>query len=290
MSRQHVTIKAPAKINFGLSIGARKADGYHSISTILIPISLYDTVHLKITGKSGITLNCADTDSAGEELNLCWKAAKLFLDEVKPDCGITITLEKNIPVGSGLGGGSSNAAAVLTGLSKIFRRPLSAARLSEMALSLGADVPFFLNATPCTATGIGEILQPVNFPWKCDVLLVVPSFSISTTAAYSAFDRENSGHPEAADLSQALSSMHSLADARSSIKNEFEPVLFSQYPGLPAIKQTVLDSGADYASLTGSGSVIYGLFTDHWKALAAYKSMSESIKTELVSAIIDNEL
>ena len=209
-----MVINTPAKINFGLWIGEKQEDGYHTLSTIFIPITLYDTISLMLCETPGIQFECSSPNVPHNETNLCWKAARLFQDEAGLHQGICITLEKNIPAGAGLGGGSSDAAAVLTGMNRLFSYPLTGTQLRTLAVQLGADVPFFLNPFMSTAGGIGEILKPVSFPWQCPILLVIPAVKISTKTAYAELDRSRTEKLISIDYEMELAKLTSLADAR----------------------------------------------------------------------------
>ena len=280
---------APAKINFGLWIGPRRDDGYHPVSTILVPVSLYDTVHVELQDGIEITFECSDPAVPAGSDNLCWKAAKLFLLETGIKSGVYIKLEKNIPVGAGLGGGSSDAAAVLLCLSQLHAGIITDEKLISprvLGARLGADVPFFLFQRTCAASGIGEILKPFDFPWKCSILLVIPSYSISTTNAYEEFDRQLKEKPLRVDYADALQSLDYLKDARENIRNDFETVLFPLYPDLEKIKRELYEAGAGYASLTGSGSVVYGIFENENDARKAESHFKKSCRTEIVTPIL----
>ena len=276
---------APAKINFGLWIGSRRDDGYHQISTIFVPISLYDTIHVELSEDHKITFECSDPALPAGSYNLCWKAAELFFREICVKSGVYIKLEKAIPVEAGLGGGSSDAAAVLSCLSQLHPGMITNEKLISLAAQLGADVPFFLLQRTCAASGIGETLKPVDFPWKCSILLVIPSYSISTADAYAAFDRQLKDTPLSVDYAEVLSSLDSLKDARETVRNDFEAVLFPHYSDLETIKGELYETGADYASLTGSGSAVYGMFEKENDARKAESRFEKSYRTEIVSPI-----
>ncbi|MFC1732968.1 4-(cytidine 5'-diphospho)-2-C-methyl-D-erythritol kinase [candidate division KSB1 bacterium] len=270
-----MTLKAPAKINFGLWIGSKRGDGYHPVSTIFLPVALYDTVTTKINDSGLIQLQCdTDTVPSGED-NLCWKAADLFRQETNSDIGISIKLTKNIPVGAGLGGGSSDAAAVLMALNRQLYGVLSDERLFSIAAGLGADIPFFLYRQACAARGIGEQLSPIVFPWEVTAVIAFPGFEICTADAYAAFDMTRSVPEPATDFNNLIMSLSSLIEARETVVNAFEPVVFPHYPVLAEIKEQLYKEGAEYASLSGSGSAIYGLFRGEEKVRYVMKSLGQ---------------
>jgi len=281
-----MVIHAPAKINFGLSIGKKQADGYHPVSSILLPVSLYDILTVKLNDSSTVDFTCSDPALPAGGGNLCWKAAALFFKETGTDAGAVIHLEKHIPSGAGLGGGSSDAAAALMALNRLVFGTLTDERIAALAAEIGADVPFFLYRRTCAAAGIGNLLKPAAFPWKPAVLLVAPDFRINTAGAYAAFDKSG-GTQKMVDYARILRNLGAIAEARNAVKNDFEPVLFPQYPGMAAIKESLYKCGAAYASMTGSGSVIYGMFDSTSSAQAARNAFSRSCRTFIVS-IIEN--
>jgi 4-diphosphocytidyl-2-C-methyl-D-erythritol kinase len=274
--QQTVCLKAPAKINLGLVVGLPRSDGFHYLTTVFVRINLCDeltvgvrepgpgvrdSVKLEIESSPGVVL------PAGED-NLCVKAARLFQEAAGIRRPVAITLRKRIPVGAGLGGGSSDAAAVLKGLNRLSDQPLTGAELQELALRLGSDVPFFLKRGACLATGRGEILKPVRIP-RLHVLLHVPEYSVSTTRAYQALDRLRLKNPGlvARLTGQAFCPNIALARLRAGrfsslenlLHNSFEEPVFRLHPGLRTIKARFLKAGADAALLSGSGSALFAL-------------------------------
>lgn len=253
-------LSAPAKINFGLWIGQPRPDGYHPVSTLFLPAGLYDTVTVVLNDSGGIDFTCDAGWIPQDATNICVRAAKLFLHETGTNAGVSIDLQKRIPAGAGLGGGSSDAAAVLMALNRMAFGESADERLLRIAAMIGADVPFFLYRRVCAARGIGEILTPAEFPFETWALIVVPEYHICTPDAYAAFDRAETGTGQEPDIAALIRSLESLRDARNTIRNDFEAVLFPHYPGLEQTKAALYELGADYASLSGSGSAVYGLF------------------------------
>ncbi|MFC1513913.1 4-(cytidine 5'-diphospho)-2-C-methyl-D-erythritol kinase [candidate division KSB1 bacterium] len=278
-------IFAPAKINFGLSIGTKQEDGYHPISSIFLPVSLYDKINIKLSGKSGIDLITKSETVPCDQTNLCWKAADLFIRTFNIDSGIRIELEKNIPVGAGLGGGSSDAAAVLSALNNLTGNKITTADIRKTAKELGADVPFFIDSTPAAVSGIGEIIEPAVFNWDMKILLAAPDFEISTKEAYSAFDSGIDKKRPLTDYSAVLSSLRIMDEFKERVINDFESVLFDKYSDLRILKNKLYDTGADYVSLTGSGSVVYGMFAEKETAKTAESQIRKDCKTYLTDII-----
>lgn len=261
MSRS-ITLLAPAKINLGLWVGRKRPDGYHEIITLMVPLEFGDWI--KITKEAegirlrttGIRLNIPVKD------NLAYRAAELFFAATKIDGGCSITITKRILPGAGLGGGSTDAAAVLTGLNRLYHHPLNPKKLRALSLKLGSDVPFFIKAVPCVARGRGERLRPVLLP-RLLVLLYCPDFSVSTSWAYQQLDRTRR-KLTSPFLSPKILCLRlrrkELAGLAGKIHNSFEPVVFAQHPELAQIKELLLSRGAYVANLSGSGSTVYGLF------------------------------
>lgn len=263
-------LKSPAKINFGLWIGAAREDGYHPVQTIFLPVNICDTIEISLTGDQIISCS-SDVDSvpSGEQ-NICWKAADRFLIKTGIKTGVEISLKKIIPSGAGLGGGSSNAAYVLKALNELTGAGLSREEMHKIAAHLGADVPFFLYGKPCSAKGIGDLLEPVEFTLDPVVVIAVPRDTrINTAAAYSVFDSSGIRPRPEPSLADAIKQLNNPDHVEGIFKNDFEQILFPGYPELKEIKSALRKYGATYASLSGSGSAVYGFFNSDKDADAA---------------------
>jgi 4-diphosphocytidyl-2-C-methyl-D-erythritol kinase len=238
---------APAKINLYLHILGKRPDGFHELETLMVPISLGDTLDIELGGP-GIEFTCSDVALADAKENLAVKAAHLFFNEFKLSAGVRIHLEKVVPVGAGLGGGSSDAAAVLLALRKLTRTSCSDAKLAELAGRLGSDVPFFIHGRTAICRGRGEIIQPVTLQEKLQGLLVHPGFGVSTPWAYKTYAQ----NPQPGEAGRAF--------AGFPLRNDLEPPAFSKYLWLPTVKAwfrrqpEVLD-----ALMSGSGSSVFAL-------------------------------
>lgn len=248
-----VSLAAPAKINLLLLVNGRRADGYHLIITLLQKISLSDRLYVEVRpGRAAVELNCPGSDLPTDSRNLAFRAAELFLEATCLDLHVRMELTKGIPIGGGLGGGSSDAAAVLRGLSTLAGKPLSAIRLRELAARLGADVPFFLlDASAAVGQGIGTELKVLVVPasWY---LLVWPSFGITTRWVYGNFVLTSQNHDTTFDAEQAL---------RTAMwRNDLEQVVVPRYPEIGRIKAALKTHGARAASMSGSGSTVFGAF------------------------------
>jgi 4-diphosphocytidyl-2-C-methyl-D-erythritol kinase len=254
---------ATSKINLGLEVLSKRPDGYHEINTVFYRVLEPHDV-ITVTDAEFFHVTCSDPSLPSDE-NLMTRAANAWRSPIVGDglgCvlpPIQVHLEKRIPMGSGLGGGSSDAAMMLNILSE-HTSGLSAP--INLAASIGADVPFFLSgAKAALATGIGEKLTPIDFDLHAAVLIIVdPAIRVSTREAYAGL--QLSTHPFATNLADLFKDLSGLNDLRGLLRNDFEPSIFQRHPKLASIKQSLLDRGADLALMSGSGSAIFGLFED----------------------------
>ncbi|MFH1051405.1 MAG: 4-(cytidine 5'-diphospho)-2-C-methyl-D-erythritol kinase [bacterium] len=254
-------LKSFAKINIGLEVLYKRQDGYHEINTIFSRIGLADEI--LIEQNKELIVDCFPSLELHQQQNLAYKSGKLiqkyFACKSK---GAKIQIYKNIPLGGGLGGGSSNASTVLTGLNKLWQLNASAQELHDLASQLGADVPFFLGADFAVGKGIGEKLDFFNFSLPYHLFLVMPNFNIDTSWAYSQLNRKYK-IIEGSDLKNILiENINRPEKLRELIKNAFEDIVFEKYPVLSDIKNDLYKSGAVFALMSGSGSSIYGFFDD----------------------------
>ena len=258
---QTLTIYANAKVNLGLFIRGRRPDGYHELQTVFVPVlDLYDVLTLTQTptvaeptlAVTGITLAGNVND------NLCMRAWHLLKQRVPELPAVTMQLEKRIPAGAGLGGGSSDAAHVLLGLNALFGLGIAEAELRQLGQRLGADVPFFIENTTQLASGTGEILTPITIPELQDkrIELVTPGIHSDTAEAYRGLNYDSI--TRTGDLAELLKAP--IAEWRYTIHNDFEPTVFARYPVLAELKQELYDRGALYAAMSGSGSALFGIF------------------------------
>ena len=259
-----VTRQAYSKINIGLRILRKRADGYHDIETVFARILPCDEIILKQSDI--LTLVCAKPELATDENNLCIKAAELLQQQFDVSKGAHITLKKQIPVGAGLGGGSSNAAATLLGLVQLWNLKISAETLSTLSLELGSDVPYFLHHGMAHATGRGEMLDYFDLEIPYWIVLVYPNIHVSTVWAYREIDVTASSTKETAKSHQSsfkdlvIKNIHHPEQLRMTIVNDFESVVMKAYPLIAQIKKGLYDNGAVFAQMSGSGSSVYGFF------------------------------
>ncbi len=278
-------VTAPAKINLHLAVGTPRSDGFHSIGSIFQAVSVYDRVSLEALDGGETTLEC-DCDCPVEK-NTAWRAATAFLRAAAgrgvPEA-LAIAVEKGIPAGAGLGGGSSDAAATLTGLDRMFPGAVGRLELRRIAEAIGSDVPFFMDSACAAVSGRGERLAPIAPRVDYALVIVDPGFPISTKAAYECLDRARAaGRVAAAAGDEALDrELAAMVDAYERaqpsewpFRNDFFDALADEYPALEACRADVLASGAAFASMSGSGSAVYGVFASSDHAERARAALSE---------------
>lgn len=249
---------SPAKINLFLHVTGKRADGYHELLMLMCCISLYDTIRLSL-GTENIKVSCSNPLIPEDESNLAHKAAVLFLKTLKRKEGLNIAIEKRIPVAAGLGGGSSNAATVLTALNSCYGNPFSPKELMNLGLALGADVPFFIFGKPALASGIGEKLELYQNIKPLKVLLIYPGFGLSTAAVYKKINLRLT------NTEKGLTSFRFKEggfEADKDMYNDLETVIASEYPEIIEIKSLIKAQGAEGSLMSGSGSAVFGLFSD----------------------------
>lgn len=264
-----VTLKALAKINLGLDVLGRRDNGYHDVRMVMQTIYLYDNVTIKKTEEAGIQLKTNLFYLPSNEDNIAYKAAKMLKDEFQISEGVEITLEKHIPVAAGLAGGSSNAAAVLVGMNRLFSLGLTQEELMKRGVALGADVPYCVMRGTVLAEGIGEILTPLPPLPKCYVLIAKPGISVSTKDVYEKLDStEITRHPDIDGILKGLETQD-LSKVVSSMGNVLEDVTANMYPVIEDIKKVMKEAGAMNAMMSGSGPTVFGIFEDRAKAKEA---------------------
>jgi 4-diphosphocytidyl-2-C-methyl-D-erythritol kinase len=256
-------VAAQAKVNLSLRVGGRRDDGYHDLQTIFARIELADDVVVRIL-RSGMTLTVAGNPSLHDvERNLATQAARAYMDVAQWPAGCGIHIEKRIPVGAGLGGGSSDAAAVLRALDSLSPQPVGTERLARIGATLGADVPFFTHDMPmAVGTGKGEILDAVTPLPPRWLALVMPHFSIATADAYAWLDAHRAelgraSTPEGRDVPESARDWDTLAQRAV---NDFEPVVAARHPEIAVYRRALREAGAFMALMSGSGSAVFGVF------------------------------
>jgi len=279
-----LTLSAPAKVNLFLRVLSKRPDGYHEIFSLMQPLSLSDEITLEVTDGGGIDVQCSEGSVPGGPGNIAYSAAKLFFEAVGegragrsggPPQGLSIRIEKKIPAGAGLGGGSSDAAAVLLGLNELFSAGLGREELMEMGARIGSDVPFFVLGGAALARGRGEVLTPVKLP-PFDYILINPGFEVATGWVYSNLrltkERQNNM------LTVLVESFESPENIKDFLINDLEDVTIGRHPEVAVLKRKLLDNGATGALMSGSGPTVFGLFPDGETARRAFTSLSGSLE------------
>ena len=270
MQSIYSNIKSYAKINIGLKILDVLPDGYHSLCTIMQEIDFYDLITIKPIKKHKINITCDGPISVpADESNLCIKAAQLIFKNYDCKHGIHIFLHKNIPIGAGLGGGSSNAARILHILNDMFNLKINKSTLHQLAFQLGCDVPFFINGGIQLSEGKGEKLSSLSVDLShYIILLIFPKFSISTKWAYSFF---KNNLPKTFDSNKFRSFQQSIDWAL--FENDFEKIINLTYPEVEQIREALESKGALFVSLSGSGSTMFGVFDNFLDADLAQQAL-----------------
>lgn len=263
-----VTRTAPAKINLGLDITGTRADGYHLLETVFQAVSIADTVTVALTESPEITLTCDVPAVSCSPKNIAWKAAQRYREAAGLQSGVQIQILKRIPMEAGMGGGSTDGAAVLLALQELTGNALPQEKLLEIAVSLGADVPFFLYGGTAYGAGIGEKLEPLPL-FSTDCLVIAKGTAgVSTAQAYGAIDAlQNPKHPPVQQLRKALEAGGTAAEIAPLCGNLFE--LAVELEEVQQIRSTMLEQGALCSVMTGSGAAVFGLFPNRESAESA---------------------
>lgn len=269
-------LEAMAKINLGLDILGKREDGYHEVRMIMQTISMCDVLELHKTEEPGIVIDTDEEVVPADENNLVYRAAKLLMDEFHVKEGLSVKLEKHIPVAAGMAGGSSDAAATFVGVNELFELGLSKEELMQRAVKVGADVPYCIMRGTALAEGIGEKLTPVSPLLKCFVLVGKPEVSVSTKMAYGNLRlNEIEERPDIdgmiADIEKQ--DLHAMVQKMA---NVFEPGIIGQYPVIQQIKALMEQEGALKAMMSGSGPTVFGIFEKKETMYAAEKVLRES--------------
>ena len=277
-----IELKALAKINLGLDVLGRRENGYHDVRMVMQSIYLYDEVKIEKTEAPGIALASNLSFLPTGEGNIAYKAAQLLTEEFEIGEGVKITLNKHIPVAAGLAGGSSNAAAVLFGMNRMFHLRLTREELMARGVRLGADVPYCIMRGTVLAEGIGEELSVLPAMPKCTVLIAKPPVSVSTKVVYEALDaKEIVEHPDIDGIINGLEK-HSLKQVAACMGNVLEDVTIPMHPVIDRIKQEMIDAGALNAMMSGSGPTVFGLFESRAAAREAQRRIREKSLTRQV--------
>lgn len=264
-----IVLKARGKINLTLDVVGKRDNGYHDLRMIMQTINLYDTITIKKTKTPGIRINNNLAWLPKDDRNITYKAAEKFLKEANITSGVYIDIFKRIPVAAGLAGGSSDAAAVLVGLNKLFETHFSKKKLMEMGLEIGADVPFCILRGTVLAEGIGEVLTPLPSLPSLYIVLAKPNISVSTASVYKALKLDEiTKHPKTDEYVEAIKA-RDIPYMTNNMDNVLEEVTIKMHPQIEKIKEDMLAQGALGSMMSGSGPTVFGIFPSKHKATLA---------------------
>ncbi len=272
-------IRAPAKINLTLRVVGQRADGYHLIDSIMVPVSLYDEIEIRKGGRAVrrqarademIQISCDHPAVPLGKENIVYRAAERIMKKAGKWQPVWIRIRKRIPVGAGLGGGSTDAAATLLGMNRLLRLHLPASELEKIGLSLGADVPFFIRRRPARARGIGERLEPLRGLPRFWAVIVFPGFPVSTAWVYGKLRVKLTKRTVNTSIANPPKNFDELTNI---LVNDLETVALKQYPAIGLLKDGLLREGAARVLMSGSGSSVFGIFKSQRAARVGYRRM-----------------
>ncbi len=264
----------PAKINLFLKVGPKRADGYHELFTLMQPVSLYDRIVVRVSDGCGIRLDSSSPEVPVGRDNIVWTAVEGFLEATGRKTSVDVEIEKRIPVGAGLGGGSTDAAGVLMALNELFHFPLEEASLMALAAECGSDVPFFLLGGAGMARGRGERVEKTELP-EYHYVLINPGFAVPTARVYHNFDLTERAKSNILNSFQV--SIEAKEDVIPYMENDLEEVVLESYPEVGYLKEVLEEAGAEAALMSGSGPTVFGLFFDTEKTEAAYREVIQTV-------------
>ena len=271
-----IELKALGKINLGLDVLGKRPNGYHDVRMVMQTIYLYDQIIMEKKKESGIEISTNLFYLPVNENNLAYRAARLLMDEFDIHTGVKISLTKHIPVAAGMAGGSSNAAAVLYGMNRMYGLGLSMEELMERGVTLGADVPYCIMRGTVLAEGIGEILTPLPAMPKCQIVVAKPPVSVSTKMVYEKLDSHRiEDHPDIDGIIDGLKE-EDLKKVADCMGNVLEKVTVEAYPVIEKIKQCMKEGGALNAMMSDSGPTVFGIFEDRKQAKKAAARIKET--------------
>lgn len=278
-------LKAYAKINLFLDVVGKRVDGYHNLKMIMQTVDLWDEVDVEKTDK-GIELICDDVNLPTDKRNIAYKAAELFINTYNINSGVKITIKKNIPIQAGLAGGSTDGAAVIKILNVIFNKNLSQEEMISLGKKIGADVPFSIVGGTAKCDGIGEIIKPLKPLRDCILVLIKPSFGVSTKEVFNKIDNKNYIHPQIDKIIEGIDEGN-LNKIGSNLNNVLEQVTIEENPIIGDIKEMIKASGSLGTLMSGSGPTVYGVFDDLYKAENCYnKAIKKYDQVFLTKTII----
>jgi 4-diphosphocytidyl-2-C-methyl-D-erythritol kinase len=284
---KHLGLKAYGKINLGLDVLRRREDGYHEVRMIMQTVGVFDRLDIDRRSEPGISLDTNLYYLPTNENNLVYRAAKLLMDEFHITEGVDIHLKKYIPVAAGMAGGSSDAAAALFGINKMFHLGLSTEDLQKRGVTLGADIPYCIMRGTALSEGIGEILTPLPPVPQCHVLIAKPGINVSTKFVYENLHANELRPEQHPDIDSIIDGIRagSISQICQHLGNVLETVTVREYPVIQDIKDYMTTHGADGALMSGSGPTVFGLFTDAAAARKAYRGLRFGSHSKLAKQV-----
>jgi len=276
------TLKAYAKINIGLDVTGKTDNGYHLLKTVMQQVDLYDVITIERAEK-GINFSCDSKDVPSDDTNLAVKAAKLMTETYGIKEGVNISLNKNIPVAAGMAGGSTDGAAVIIGMNKVFDLDLTMQEMIDTGVKIGADIPFCIQGGCAIAEGIGEKLRELDNRTEMYTLIAKPPINVSTVHVYKTLKWQEVIHP---DMDRVIKGIMagSMDDIVAGMGNVLESVTCSEYDIINELKKAMLDIGASGSLMSGSGPTVFGLFKNKEEAMSAEKRLKDLYPDVFVKA------
>lgn len=273
---KQVKIKAMAKVNLGLDVLRRRENGYHEVKMVMQTVDLYDVLTLTKEEEDVISITSNTGELPLNEDNLIYKVARLLFERTGKQHGVSIHLDKNIPIAAGMAGGSTDAAATLLALNHLFEFGLSKDELAEIGVKIGADVPYCIYGGTCLSEGIGEILTPLAAAPDCYIVIAKPPIGVSTKYVYENLHIERvTRHPDIDGMVEAIGKGE-LKGVTDKMGNVLETVTIKKYPEIASMKQCLLENGAENALMSGSGPTVFGLFTNIETAKNALRELEKT--------------
>ncbi|HLR11692.1 MAG TPA: 4-(cytidine 5'-diphospho)-2-C-methyl-D-erythritol kinase [Sporosarcina sp.] len=257
--------KAPAKINLTLDVLYKRPDHFHEVEMVMTTVDLADYVGLRLLNQQKILIKTTDSFIPNDQRNLAYQAAKLLMDRFDIKTGVEIDIHKQIPVAAGLAGGSTDAAATLRGLNRLWKLNLSVEELAELGAEIGSDIPFCVHGGTALATGRGEVLKPLSAPPNCWVILAKPAISVSTGNIYGSLTLDEMEHPNTQAMIEALEAAN-YVQMCDTLDNVLETVTLPLHPEVDSLKRQMKKFGADAVLMSGSGPTVFGLVKTEEKA------------------------
>lgn len=284
---KHLSLKAYGKINLGLDVLRRRDDGYHEVRMIMQTVGIFDRIDLTREEQPGIRIETNLFYLPTNENNLVYKAASLLMEEFSISGGVSIQLRKFIPVSAGMAGGSSDAAAVLFGINKMFHLGLTTRQLMERGVKIGADVPYCILRGTALSEGIGEILTPLPAAPQCQVLIAKPGVNVSTRFVYTNLHADRLKAEQHPDIDGILEGIRrqDIRQVAANLGNVLETVTIKEHPVIQAIKDKMLGYGAAGSLMSGSGPTVFGLFTDPEAAEHAFEQFRSGCDSALAKQV-----